>query len=209
MSAAIWPDNLPYPQVQSFSVEGPPYSQPIDVLTGPTRVRLMRRYAVETFAWEVWLTPEHAEDFEQWYSECVEFDNGEFYLPWIGGGRVLVFADEYTLVPLGRNWRLAATVTVTRIDRTLIDAHVCSRFGDRVYVDNGLSLNLLQADLAADLIILWLPGVFTECGLIRDPGSSTDIALHVPEGTDDSLIDDGVSSDIVIDDFPLEDIGPL
>ena len=125
---AIWPNVLPYPQVESQTVEPPAYADLIDVLSGPTRARLARRNAAPSFEFQLFFSADQAEYFESWYQGVAEA-GGEMYLPWIGGARVVVFVDEYQLTPQGLGWALQGLVTQTRIDPTICDAHIGAEFG--------------------------------------------------------------------------------
>jgi hypothetical protein len=136
-----WPEELPAPQVESLRTVCAPYSEPIDVLMGPTRTRLRARNAQPTYEFEVWMSADDTQFFEEWYQTVVEEHDGEMYLPWIGGGKVVAFADEYQQSPIGKGWRLSAMVVVTRIDETLCYEHISEVFGD-IYRDDGESPDL-------------------------------------------------------------------
>ena len=151
MSVALWPVELPLPQVESQTIMPPAYCDPLDVLSGPTRVRLARRNAAPTFDFQIFFTADQAEFFEGWYWGVTEANNGEMYLPWIGGGRVVAFADEYQLAPLGLGWSLQGMVLQTRIDSSLCDAHIGAEFG--LLRDSSWTLpdNVIDDGLAADI----------------------------------------------------------
>lgn len=128
MSVALWPATLPQPQVDSQVVNAPAACDAIDVLSGPTRVRLARRHSGATFEFQLWMNADETDAFETWYGAAVANGNGEMFLPWIGGGRVVAFADEYQLQPLGMGWALQAVVVQLRVDSTLCDAEIAQTF---------------------------------------------------------------------------------
>lgn len=148
-----WPDTLPMPQADAISIEGPQFHELIDVLTGPTRTRLAQRNVGGGHQFEVWLTAAQAEAFESWYSQVVKLHNGEWYAPWIGQSRVVAFADEYELRPLGRGWRLQGLAVQTRIDESLCDAHLTEVFGGVLRDEMPFSANIVKASLSATDIV--------------------------------------------------------
>jgi hypothetical protein len=126
---ARWPETLPYAQADSMGYGGPSYAEIIDVLNGPTRTRLVSRHATPTFEFEAWFSAEEAEEFEAWYNIVVAYHDGNWYAPWIGGARVLAFADEYQIVPLGTGWRVSGLLVQTGIDESLCDEHAIEVYG--------------------------------------------------------------------------------
>lgn len=145
---ALWPAGLPYPQAEGFTQSGPPRAEPIDVMAGPTRLSLAARTAPMNWSFSIWLTQEQQQQFEQWYRNAVETNNGEFYAPWIGRGRVIAFAQAYEYSALGKGWVLSGRVIRTRIDPTICEAHINAVFG-AIYRDDGVAPDIYQADITA------------------------------------------------------------
>ena len=163
MSAASWPNVLPYPQTESQAIDPAAYCDPVDVLQGPTRVRLARRHALPSFEFEIFFTADQAQYFEAWYWGVTITNAGELYLPWIGGGRVVAFADEYTMVPLGLGWHLQALVVQLYVDASLCDAHIGAVQGlvkdtgpplvDSMK-DDGAAVNIIRDDFPLDELVV-------------------------------------------------------
>jgi hypothetical protein len=152
MSAAVWPASLPLPQLESELNHSRTAIDAIDVLTGPTRARLARRHAPPSFEFQCWMTPTQAQSFENWYQDAILNGNGELFLPWLGGGRVVVFADEYVWAPMGIGWILQALVVQTRIDPTLCDAEIAATF-DTLRDPGAPTSDVIQDDgAAADIV---------------------------------------------------------
>jgi hypothetical protein len=148
VTVALWPATLPLPQVQSQVVDGASRTDAIDLLTGPTRVRLARRHAGETFEFELWLSGDECVAFEHWYAAAV-VAGGEIVLPWVGGGRVLAFVDEYQLKPQGLGWILNGAAVELRTDQTLCDTEL-NAMGYNVLRDPGPpTVDVIQDDGAA------------------------------------------------------------
>lgn len=144
----LWPPSLPLPQETSVRVTGPARAQFNDVLTGPTRARLVARTAPPEFFFSVFLTPAQMQVFETWYLSAARDHDGEFYARWIGGSRVVAFVSPYSYEALGRGYVLSGHVVRTRIDHTACDAFINLIFG-AIYRDDGVSPDIYQADLAA------------------------------------------------------------
>lgn len=156
-----WPDTLPNPQADSLQYMGAEFSDITDVLNGPARVRLARRHASGSYQFATWFTANECEAFENWYNEVIALHDGEFYAPWIGGGAVLAFANEYDLKPLGRGWQLGALVVTLYVDTTICDDHINAIFGGilrdplsvaDIFKDDGLSGNSYRDDYPLSLI---------------------------------------------------------
>lgn len=144
----LWPDWLPDPQGDSITVTGPLRAQLYDVLTGPTRARVIARTAPMEVSFACWLTAEQMEGFEAWYRDVVETHDGEFYARWIGGSRIVAFSGEYSYGPLGRGYILAGRLIRTRVDETACDAFIVAHFG-AIYRADLDAADIYEADLAA------------------------------------------------------------
>lgn len=143
----IWPDTLPI-NVGGFTVNGPTRVEVADVLSGVTRLAVKSRTAPMTWSFSVNLTPAKFEIFEEFYRDCVETHDGEFYAPWIGGDRIVALVSNYQLSPLGRGWLLQASAVRTRIDHTICDSIINDVFGN-IYRANLTGPDIYTADLAA------------------------------------------------------------
>ena len=161
MTAALWPNVLPYPQLDTLGVQPPNYTDPIDVLSGPTRQRLARRHARPTYTFEIWFNADQAEFFEAWYWGVTITNGGELYLPWIGGGMVVAFPDEYQMTPLGKGWHLSALVVGLYLDPTICDAHIGLLQGllkdtgppvADVVIDDGAAVDIIKDDFPLDAL---------------------------------------------------------
>jgi hypothetical protein len=148
---ARWPDTLPAPQADSMQYNGAAFVNVIDVLSGPTRTRLARRNAGANYELAIWMTASQTAQFETWYNDVVANHNGEWYAPWIGGGVVLAFVNEYDLAPQGRGWALSGVLVQTRIDATLCDDHLSAIFGG-ILRDPGNVADAYKADLTSTTI---------------------------------------------------------
>jgi hypothetical protein len=146
-----WPANLPMPQTNTMAIDGPDYSALINVLAGPTRVRLARRHVAGTWQFQIWLTAAETEQFEAWYGDVVAQHDGEWYAPWIGHGIVLAFADEYELRPLGIGWALSAMTVQTRIDPSICEGHINEIFGG-ILRDELTATDVYKSDLSSSTI---------------------------------------------------------
>ena len=144
----LWPSTLPLPQETTVAVAGPTRAQFSDVLTGPTRARLVARTAPPEFFFSVFLTPQQMQIFEGWYLAAVRDSDGEFYARWIGGARVVAFVAPYSYEALGRGYVLTGHVVRTRIDPTVCDEFIGDVFG-AIYRDDGVAPDIYRADLAA------------------------------------------------------------
>jgi hypothetical protein len=125
---AMWPDTLPDPQEDGFICRAGERVEVADVLLGVTRLAVKARTAPMSWDFQVFLTQLEMEIFEGWYRNAIENQDGEFYAHWIGGSRVVAFASNYQLSPLGSGWILQATAIRTRIDNTICDAFLSSIF---------------------------------------------------------------------------------
>lgn len=134
----IWPDTLPAPNGEGFTVNGPTRVEIADVLVGVTRLAIKSRTAPMTWEFTVDLTPDQFDIWEGFYRDAIENHDGEFYAPWIGGDRVVALAANYTVVPLGRGCTLQAIAVRTRIDHAACDDLL-----------NDVFTNVYRADLAA------------------------------------------------------------
>lgn len=141
-----WPETLPMPQVNSLREARALRTMSIDVLAGPTRVRLTRRHAGGSHEFQTWFTASETEAFEAWYNQVIALHDGEWYAPWIGHGIVLAFADEYELRPLGTGWALSALALQTRIDPSICDEHISEIFGG-ILRDELTATNIFKASL--------------------------------------------------------------
>jgi len=144
----IWPDALPDPDANSLSVQAGSRAEAADVLFGPTRLAVKARTAPMSWSFTCGFTKEEQELFEEFYRDCLENHDGEFYARWIGGGRVVAFGEPYNYAPLGSGWALSGRLVRTRIDETACDDHIISVFG-AIYRADLAALDLYQADLAA------------------------------------------------------------
>ena len=157
----LWPDTLPDPQEDGFSVTGPQRAEVADVLAGVTRLAVKARTAPAIYSFQVNLSRAQMQTFEGWYRDVIENHDGEFYARWIGGSRVVAFASNYTLDPLGSGWVLQCSAVRTRIDHTACDAFLSSVFQNvyradltapDIYEADLTSSDLYQDDFALDLI---------------------------------------------------------
>jgi len=144
----LWPDTLPAPQADGFSVTGPPRVEVADVLFGVTRLAVKSRVAPMSWSFTVFLTREEFPKFEGWYRDVIENYDGEFYAPWIGGDRVVAFSTNYHLNPIGRGYALSATAIRTRIDHTVCDALISTWF-ENLYRADLAAVDIYQGDLAS------------------------------------------------------------
>lgn len=144
----MWPASLPNPQAPSIVVRGPPRTEISTVLKGPARVRVRARLAPAEYAFSVQFTAQQMQDFESWYRDVVKYADGEFYARWIGGDRVVAFMAPYTYSAFGAGYLLSGQLIRTRIDPSACDDYLGAMFG-HIYVDDGHSPDIYQADLAA------------------------------------------------------------
>lgn len=151
MTAARWPDTLPWPQADSLKYDGGNSLDVIDVLSGPARTRLARRNAGGQVEFAVWLTAAQTEFFESWYADTINNHDGELYAPWYGHGVVLAFVNEYDLKPFGRGWQLGAVLAELYVDSSLCDAHLVAIFGGLLR-DPGNVADSYKADLSSGAI---------------------------------------------------------
>jgi len=148
----LWPDTLPDPQAPSMQVTGPLRTEFSRVLTGPTRGRVVARTAPMSFVFECWLTPAQMEIFEDWYRLVVLEADGEFYARWIGGSRVVAFAEPYAYSRLGINYVLRGRLITTRIDHSACDAYIDAVYGG-ILRDDGIAADIVRDDgIAADIV---------------------------------------------------------
>lgn len=144
----IWPDTLPDPQADGFTVESPPRVEASEVLFGATRLAVKARTAPMSWTFTAWLTIEQMQTWEAFYRDCIENHNGEFYARWIGGARVIAFREPYEYAPIGAGWALTGTVICTRIDSSACDEFISQTFG-AIYRDELGAADTYQADLTA------------------------------------------------------------
>ena len=144
----IWPDTLPDPQADGFTVTGPMRVEVADVLTGITRLAVKARTAPMQFEFTVFLSQQEMETFEGWYRDVIENYDGEFYAHWIGGSRIVAFGSNYSYAPLGRGWILTATAIRTRIDTSVCDTYLSSIF-QNIYRADLTAVDHYEADLAS------------------------------------------------------------
>ena len=148
---ALWPDALPNPQAENFTVTSPPRVEIADVMTGVTRLAVKARTAPLQFDFECIFSRAQMEMFEGFYRDAIENHDGEFYAHWIGGSRVVAFSSNYTLSPLGSGWILTASAIRTRVDTTICDAYLSSIF-TAIYRADLTATDRYEADLtSADL----------------------------------------------------------
>lgn len=144
----MWPDTLPDPQAPGFTISAGVRTERAEVLFGVTRLALKARTAPATYSFSCWFTPEQMQAFEDFYRDAIENHNGEFYARWIGGSRIVAFAQGYQYSTLGEGYVLAGTVVRTRIDESSCDDFISAHFS-----------NVYRADLgAADIYQAHLPG---------------------------------------------------
>jgi len=144
----IWPDTLPEPQAEGFTVKGPPRVEVADVMTGITRLAVKARTAPMAFEFQVYMSQLEMEIFEGWYRDVIENHDGEFYAHWIGGSRVVAFATNYAYAPLGSGWVLSAAAVRTRIDPTICDAYLSTIF-QNIYRADLTATDIYEADLTS------------------------------------------------------------
>jgi hypothetical protein len=144
----IWPDTLPQPDANALSQSAGVRAEPADVLFGPTRLAVKARTAPMSWQFSVGFSREQHQIFEDFYRDCVENHDGEFYARWIGGSRVVAFSEAYEFVPLGTGWRLSGRLVRTRIDESACDAFIESIFG-AIYRADLTEPDIYQADLTA------------------------------------------------------------
>jgi hypothetical protein len=150
----MWPDTLPGPQADGFTVESPPRVEVAGILFGTTRLAVKARTAPMTWTFTVWLTtPLEMEIFEGFYRDSIENHDGEFYARWIGGSRVVAFIEAYEYAPIGVGWSLTCKVVRTRIDGTACDEFLGEIFG-AIYRADLTAPDHYEADLtAADIYV--------------------------------------------------------
>lgn len=144
----LWPETLPDPQADSMAIIGPPRVEYSQMRKGPTRTRVIARTAPMEFMFEIWMTPQQMKEFESWHRTVVRYSDGEFYARWIGGSRVVAFAEPYQYTALGKGYVLQGHVIRTRIDLSACDAFINAVFGN-IYRDDGQAADIYRADLAA------------------------------------------------------------
>ena len=145
----VWPNTLPRPQVEGFTVDSPARAEASSMLYGTTRLVVRARTAPMTWSFTVWLTtPDQMDTFEEFYRDSLENHDGEFYAPWIGGSRVVAFSEAYSYAPIGAGWSLSCTVVRTRIDATVCDEFIAETFG-AIYRADLAAADTYRADLAA------------------------------------------------------------
>lgn len=144
----MWPDTLPNPQAPGFTVSAGVRTERAEVLFGVTRLAIKARTAPATYSFTFWFTPAQMQEFEGFYRDAIENHNGEFYARWIGGSRIVAFAQAYQYSALGEGYVLSGTVVRTRIDHTLCDDFISAHFFN-VYRADLDAADIYQADLAA------------------------------------------------------------
>jgi hypothetical protein len=144
----IWPDTLPQPDANALSQRAGERAEPADVLFGPTRLAVKARTAPMSWTFTCAFSRAQMQAFEEFYRDCIENHDGEFYARWIGGSRIVAFGESYNYVPLGSGWRLSGTLVRTRIDETACDEFIESVFG-AIYRADLPAPDLYRADLAA------------------------------------------------------------
>ena len=160
----LWPATLPARQGESVTMLAPVRASLHDVLSGPTRLMLTARTAPAEWTFTLFLSQAQMQAFEAFYQAAVAANDGEFYASWIGGARVVAFAEPYQYAALGGGWALSARAIRTRIDPSICDAILNAQFG-AILRDDGASANFVRDDgVAADFI--------------RDDFPLADIAAH-------------------------------
>jgi len=144
----MWPSMLPQPDANALSVRAGERAEPADVLFGPTRLAVKARTAPMAWTFSVGFSAAEQQIFEDFYRDCVENHDGEFYARWIGGSRVVAFGESYDYVPLGSGWRLNGRLVRTRIDHTACDDFIEAFFG-AIYRADLAAPDIYQADLTA------------------------------------------------------------
>lgn len=134
----MWPATLPNPQAPGFTVSAGIRTERAEVLFGVTRLVIKARTAPATYSFTCWFTREQMQEFEEFYRDAIENHNGEFYARWIGGSRVVAFAQGYQYSALGEGYVLNGALVRTRIDHSACDDFINAQFG-----------NIYRADLAA------------------------------------------------------------
>lgn len=159
----LWPDTLPDPQADGFTVESPPRVEVTEILFGTTRLAVKARTAPMVWSFTLWLTRAQMQTFEEFYRGCVETNDGEFYARWIGGSRVVAFREPYQYAALGSGWALNCTVVRTRIDATSCDDFLSAKFGS-IYRAELAAVDRYEADLAAPDVYIsdWDPAYIAE-----------------------------------------------
>lgn len=143
----LWPATLPDPQA-GFTVSQGVRTESAEVMFGVTRLVVKGRTAPATFSFTCWLTAAQMQEFEEFYRNVIEQHEGEFYARWIGGSRIVAFAQAYQYSALGTGYVLTGTLVRTRIDETACDDFINSVFGNiyRAYLP---AIDRYIADLAA------------------------------------------------------------
>jgi hypothetical protein len=144
----MWPDTLPQPDANALQITSGARAEQAEALFGPTRLAVKARTASMSWSFVVAFSREQQEIFEGFYRDCLENFDGEFYARWIGGGRVVAFAEPYSYAALGSGWRLSGRLIRTRIDPTACDDFIQSVFGD-IYRADLAAPDSYVADLAA------------------------------------------------------------
>ena len=144
----MWPDSLPLPDADGFVVTAGLRAEVADRLLGNTRLTVKARTAPPEYAFKATFTRAEMQAFEEWYRDAVENFDGEFYARWIGGSRVVAFAEPYALVPIGDGWILTGRLVRTRIDDTACSEYIETWFGN-IYRANLSAPDIYEADLAA------------------------------------------------------------
>lgn len=148
-----WPSDLPRPQLSSVQINWDQSTDEVGTLAGPTRFRYARPNASPSYEFEVWLTAEETEHFEDWFNEVVD-RGGEVYLPWIGEGRIL-YLTEYQLTAISSGWKLHALAVQLYVDKDYCDRHVCDgaqAWRVPVIVDADASYPIIKSELSVSLL---------------------------------------------------------
>ena len=144
----VWPDSLPNPNTDGFTINSGARAEIAEVLFGPTRLAVKARTAPMDISFNATFTREQQETFEEFYRNALETRDGEFYARWIGGSRVVAFAEPYSYAAFGAGWILSGRVVRTRIDESACDDYIEEWFGSIYRADLGAS-DIYQADEAA------------------------------------------------------------
>lgn len=118
------------------------------MLFGTTRLVVKARTAPMSWTFTLWLTREQMQTFEEFYRDCIENYDGEFYARWIGGSRVVAFREPYQYAALGSGWSLTCAVVRTRTDGDACDDYLSETFG-AIYRAHLAAPDRYEAELTA------------------------------------------------------------